>query len=329
MIAVVIPSYRVKRHVLGVIEGMPSIVTRIYVVDDCCPEQSGLYVQAHCTDGRVRVIFHTQNQGVGGATLSGYKAAYEEGAKVVVKVDGDGQMDPALIPHFVEPILAGQADYTKGNRFFDPRYLAVMPRIRLFGNLVLSFVSKLSSGYWDVMDPTNGYTALAAQMYPLLSAERIERRYFFESDMLFRLGLAQAVVRDVPMRPVYGDETSSLSIRKTALEFPLKHLSRFCKRVAYQYFVRDFSIGSIQLVAGLALLLFGLGFGLYKWYQLSGVAPATAGTVMLAGLPVIVGVQSLLSAIQFDILRIPRIPVHPRLVRWQQQAPAKAAQPAA
>jgi len=321
MIAVVIPSYRVKRHVLGVIDAIPPLVTRIYVVDDCCPEQSGRFVEENCTDSRVRVVYHSVNQGVGGATLSGYKAAYEEGADVVVKVDGDGQMDPLLIPHFVEPILKGQADYTKGNRFFDPRYLSAMPRVRLFGNLVLSFVSKLSSGYWDIMDPTNGYTALSARMYPLLSAERIERRYFFESDMLFRLGLAQAVVRDVPMRPVYGDETSSLSIRKTALEFPAKHISRFIKRVAYHYFVRDFNIGSIQLVVGLVLLLFGITFGSITWYRLAGVATASSGTVMLAALPVIVGFQSLMAAVQFDILRIPRLPVHPRLAQLDKHAP--------
>ena len=314
MIAVVIPSYRVKRHVLAVIEAMPLAVDRIYVVDDCCPEQSGAFVEAANTDRRVRVIYHEKNQGVGGATLTGYRAAYEEGADVVVKVDGDGQMDPALIPQFVEPVLAGQADYTKGNRFFDPRYLSAMPAMRLFGNLVLSFVSKLSSGYWDIMDPTNGYTALAARLYPLLNADRIERRYFFESDMLFRLGLAQAVVRDVPMRPVYGDEESSLSIRKTALEFPAKHLSRFIKRVGYTYFVRDFNIGTLQLVVGVLLLLFGVIFGSIQWARsMSEGIPATSGTVMLAGLPIILGFQSLLSAVQFDILRIPRLPVHTRL----------------
>jgi len=250
---------------------------------------------------------------VGGAVLTGYEAAYKDGADILVKADGDGQMDLNLLPQLIEPIQAGQADYTKGNRFFDPHYLHHMPQVRLFGNLVLSFAAKLSSGYWDIMDPTNGYTALAAKVYPLLNADRIERRFFFESDMLFRLGLAQAVVADVPMRPMYGGEDSNLSIGKTALEFPLMHVARFVKRVVYHYYVRDFNIGSLQLAVGIILNVFGIVFGAIKWIQLSGVAPATSGTVMLAALPIIVGFQSLLAAMQFDILRIPKVALHPRL----------------
>jgi dolichol-phosphate mannosyltransferase len=314
-IAVIIPCYRVRRHILEVLSGIPASVSKVYVVDDACPEQTGQYVLEHSQDPRVQVLFHPQNLGVGGATLSGYKAAYEAGVDILVKVDGDGQMDLILLPSLIEPIISGQADYCKGNRFFDPHYLTAMPRVRILGNLVLSFAAKLSSGYWDVMDPTNGYTALAAPIYPLLNAERIEQRYFFESDMLFRLGLVQAVVRDVPMRPKYGNEASSLSLAKTIVEFPLMHVSRILKRIVYHYFVRDFNIGSVQLVVGLILTLFGVTFGAIKWYRLAGVAPATSGTVMLAALPIIVGFQSLLAALQFDILRIPRIALYPRIAK--------------
>jgi dolichol-phosphate mannosyltransferase len=321
MIAVVIPSYKVKRHIMGVIGSIPPIVNRIYVVDDCCPELSGKYVQANNTDSRVRVLFHEVNQGVGGATATGYMAAYAESMEIIIKVDGDGQMDAALIPSFIEPILKGQADYTKGNRFYDPRYLSTMPAIRLFGNLVLSFVSKLSSGYWDVMDPTNGYTALHCRIIPLLSLERVEKRYFFESDMLYRLGIAQAVVRDVPMRPFYADEVSSLSITKTALEFPRKHLSRFIRRIGYNYFVRDFNIGSLELIVALVLLSFGIGYGSYHWYQsVYNLKVATSGTVMLSGLPVILGFQSLLASIQYDILRTPKLAIHPRMAFLESKA---------
>jgi uncharacterized membrane protein len=257
--------------------------------------------------------------------LTGYKAAYEAGASILVKVDGDGQMDLALLPQLVQPIVAGQADYTKGNRFFNPHYLNHMPQVRLFGNLVLSFAAKMSSGYWDIMDPTNGYTALAARVLPLLNTERIERRYFFESDMLYRLGLVQAVVADVPMRPLYAGQVSSLSVTKTIFEFPLKHLARFGKRIIFHYYVRDFNIGSLQLAVGLLLTTFGVTFGALKWYQLAGVAAATSGTVMLAALPIIVGFQSLLAAMQFDILRIPRQALHPLLGTEQSQS--AAAQP--
>ena len=198
-IAVVIPSYRVKKHILEVISGIGNEVERIYVVDDLCPEQSGDFVEAHCDDPRVRIIRHEVNQGVGGAVMSGYRAAIEEGVDIIVKVDGDGQMDPSLIPYFVEPIISGNADYTKGNRFFDLESVRAMPRIRLFGNAVLSFMTKMSSGYWDLFDPTNGYTAIHADVAKHLPFEKISKRYFFETDILFRLNTVRAVVVDMPM----------------------------------------------------------------------------------------------------------------------------------
>jgi len=211
-IAVVIPAYRVTRHILAVIEAMPTVVDHVFVIDDACPDRSGELVKKDCHDPRVEVLTHAHNQGVGGAVMTGYAAAIERGAHIIVKVDGDGQMDPALIPAFVLPILAGQADYTKGNRFFNLEEVRAMPAIRLFGNAVLSFVSKLSSGYWNVFDPTNGYTAIHADVAALLPLNKISRRYFFESDMLFRLNTIRAVVVDVPMAAKYADEVSHLSI---------------------------------------------------------------------------------------------------------------------
>nr|WP_313658713.1 glycosyltransferase family 2 protein [Achromobacter ruhlandii] len=159
-IAVVIPSYKVTRHILGVIASIGPECNRIYVVDDACPDGSGRYVEENCQDPRVRVIFHEKNKGVGGAVITGYRAAIEEDQDIVVKIDGDGQMDPTLLPDFVEPIVSGEADYTKGNRFYDLEEIHGMPKIRLIGNAVLSFMAKFSSGYWDLFDPTNGYTAV-------------------------------------------------------------------------------------------------------------------------------------------------------------------------
>src|SRR3989304_3450683 len=147
-IAVVVPCYKVKKHVLEVIASIGDEVWRIYVVDDACPDGSGKHVEEHCLDQRVRVIYHECNQGVGGAVITGYRAAITDGAEVIVKVDGDGQMDTSLIPNFIEPILAGEADYTKGNRFFDLEEIRAMPKVRLIGNAVLSFLTKLSSGSW-------------------------------------------------------------------------------------------------------------------------------------------------------------------------------------
>lgn len=309
MIAVVIPSFRVKNHVLSVIERIGPEVERIYVVDDCCPERSGDWVEQNCRDPRVRVLRHEKNLGVGGAVMTGYRAALEERADIVVKVDGDGQMNPALLPRFVAPILAGKADYTKGNRFFSPEDLRGMPFVRLFGNSGLSFVSKLASGYWDVMDPTNGYTAIHRGALSLLPLDKIDNRYFFESDMLFRLSTVRAVVRDVPMSAHYADETSSLRVSKVLFEFPPKYFMRIVKRIFYSYFLREFNVGSVQLIVGALLFLFGVGYGAYHWLVALQTGPAPTGVIMLAALPTMLGFQLLLAALGFDVVNVPRAPL--------------------
>ena len=309
-VAVVIPSYKVKDHILSVLNRIGPIVSRIYVVDDKCPQGTGKFVAEQCRDPRVAVLFHDVNQGVGGAMITGYRRALADGAEVVVKLDGDGQMDPDLIPTFVSPIERGVADYTKGNRFYAIENLEGMPFVRIFGNTSLSFVNKLSSGYWNVMDPTNGYTAIHASALSALPLSKIEKRYFFESDMLFRLNTIRAVVRDVPMRAMYGDEKSSLSILKVIRDFPTKYMSRFLKRLFYSYLLRDVNVCSIQMAAGIPMILFGSLYGAYNWYLSSlSNTPALTGTIMLAVLPVIVGVQLLLAAISFDVGNIPTIPL--------------------
>lgn len=315
-IAVVIPSYRVGRHVLQVIERVGPEVSHIFVVDDACPEGSGHLVVEQCRDPRVRVVFHEQNQGVGGAVLTGYRHAIDEAVDVIVKVDGDGQMDPALIPRFVAPILRGEADYTKGNRFYDLRHIARMPGIRLFGNAVLSFMAKFSTGYWDIFDPTNGYTAVSARVAAVLPLERLSKRYFFETDMLFRLGTYRAVVMDVPMDAKYEDETSSLRIGQVLGEFLSKHVRNFAKRIFYSYFLRDLSVASLELLFGAAMLAFGMSFGLYHWWLSNSTAQlASTGTVMLAAMPVLVGLQLLLAFLAYDIASVPRMPIAGRVAR--------------
>jgi glycosyltransferase involved in cell wall biosynthesis len=271
-------------------------------------------VDERCRDPRVVVIFHKVNQGVGGAMISGYRRALVDGANIIVKLDGDGQMSPELIPQFVAPIVRGLADYTKGNRFYAIENLDGMPWIRLLGNTALSFVNKLSSGYWNVMDPTNGYTAIHAAALSSIPLDKIEKRYFFESDMLFRLNTIRAVVRDIPMRAHYGDEQSNLSVLKVIKDFPRKYVSRVFKRLFYNYVLRDVNVCSIELVAGMLLVLFGGCFGSYHWY-VSAASHMTAptGTIMLAVLPVIVGVQLLLAAVSFDVSNIPKIPLQENL----------------
>ncbi|MDR7194152.1 glycosyltransferase family 2 protein [Luteimonas terrae] len=314
-VAVVIPAYRVTRHILGVIDGIPDWVDRIYVVDDHCPDGSGRLVEKDCADSRVVVIFNQKNLGVGGAVMAGYVCAERDGCDIVVKMDGDGQMEPALMPALVWPIASGEADYTKGNRFYDLAQIGRMPAIRIFGNAVLSFMTKISSGYWDLFDPTNGYTAIHTRVVPKLPMHKISHRYFFETDILFRLNTLRAVVVDVPMDARYGDEVSGLSVRRIVLDFMYKHLRNTAKRIFYSYFLRDMSLASIELVGGILMISLGLLAGIHFWSGAAaeGVA-ASAGRVMLAALPVILGLQLLLGFIAFDIASVPKRAIH-RLLR--------------
>ncbi len=309
-IAVVIPCYRVTASIASVIAVMPDCVTKIYCVDDGCPDQSGLAIKATQTDPRIEVVFNTQNLGVGGAIITGYRKALEDRMEVVVKVDGDGQMDPAEIPRLVAPLENGWADYVKGNRFYDLEHVRSMPPARIVGNAMLSFLVKLSSGYWGLFDPTNGYTAIHHTVLRLLPLQKIAQDYFFESDMLFRLNTVRAVVVDLPMRAIYGDEESHLKIVQIIVKFPLRILRNTLKRIGYNYFLRDFNIASLEILVGLPLLLFGLVFGLRKWIAAvqAGLA-ASAGTVMLAGLTFLIGVQLLISALNFDVTNTPSIPL--------------------
>lgn len=325
-IAVTIPSYKVRAHVLDVIARIPPQVQRIYVVDDKCPQDSGRLVQEQCHDPRVRVLFHEQNQGVGGAVSTGYRAALEEGMDIVVKVDGDGQMDPALIPHFTRPIERGRADYTKGNRFYRPESLKGMPPIRLFGNAALSFINKLSTGYWSIMDPTNGYTAIHTSVLREMPLHKLEKRYFFETDMLYHLNTMRAVVHDVPMDAVYADEESSLKVSKVLPEFIVKHVTRFFKRYVYLYLLRDFNIGSLYSLLGVVLCGLGVVFGGWAWLRsLTTGQPATSGTVMLAALPLIIGIQFLIAFLHHDVERVPSQPLSEDLTDDPEETPAARA----
>lgn len=313
-IAVVIPCYKVRRHVLNVIQNIGPECSKIYVVDDCCPESSGEFVRQNCLDPRVVVLRNETNQGVGGAVITGYRAAIADEADVIVKIDGDGQMDPGLLPIFVAPIHAGFTDYCKGNRFFNIEKLSAMPKIRLFGNSVLSLISKFSTGYWDLFDPTNGYTAIHADVLRLMPLEKISRRYFFETDMLFRLNTLRARVIDIPMDAKYEDEVSNLKISRIMGEFLIKHVRNMVKRVFYNYYLRDMSLASLELPIGIVMIIFGLVFGGFHWVVSNRLGtPTPTGTVMLSVLPLVMGLQFLLAFIGYDIASVPKSALHTRL----------------
>lgn len=310
-VAVIIPCYKVKKHVIGVIQAIGPTVTRIYCVDDKCPEASGSFILETNRDDRVTVIFNDTNQGVGGAVMTGYRAAISDGVDIMVKIDGDGQMDPALLDDFIQPIIEGEADYTKGNRFWDLSQIRQMPFIRRIGNLALSFMAKASSGYWDTFDPTNGYTAIHARVASHLPFGMISKRYFFETDMLFRLSTLRAVVVDVPMDARYADEESNLKINEIVGEFLYKHCRNLVKRIGYNYFLRDLPVAALELVAGAVLLAFGATFGCYHWIQSAQNAEATpVGTIMISILALTTGLQFLLAFASYDIGNVPRSIIH-------------------
>lgn len=314
-VAVVLPCYRTAGTVASVVAAIGPEVRTIIAVDDACPDGTGDALAA-IEDDRLTVLRHAKNAGVGAAMVTGYREALARRADIVVKMDSDGQMDAAMLARLVKPIVEGRADYTKGNRFFHPEDVTAMPAVRLLGNAVLSLFAKVSSGYWPVVDPNNGYTAIEARVLSNLPLDRIAKRYFFESDMLFRLGALRAVVQDVPMPAIYAGEKSSLSVAGAIMPFYVGHLRNALKRIAYAYFLRDFNVASLELLLGVPAFLIGTIIGAVFWLQssLSGV-PATAGMVMLAGLPVIVGVFLILSFINYDVQNVPRNPIHPVLDR--------------
>ena len=306
-VCVIIPMYRVAPYIQSVVAGIPDWIWRIIIVDDASPDDSATIV-CSMYDQRVILLQHKQNQGVGGAMLTGFQKALELGASVAVKMDGDGQMSSVYLEDLVEPILSLQADYTKGNRFFHTKGISEMPLVRRIGNLGLSFLTKVASGYWNVFDPTNGYLAISSNMIKSLDQNRINKRYFFETSMLLELYMARAVVIDVPMPARYGGEVSSLSASRSLVEFSYYLLRGVVRRLWLQYFVLDFSIASLYFIVGFLLTLLGTAWGSFFWHQSiqTGVTVST-GTVMVAVLPVILGFQLLLQGVAYDIQNVPRI----------------------
>ena len=307
-IAVVIPCYKVSRHILKVISNIPQEVSTIILVDDQCPEKTGEYVAKNINDPRVTILINSINLGVGGATKAGYLVAIQHHADIIVKLDGDGQMNPEDIPKLTRVITDEKYNYAKGNRFFTIKNVKQMPIVRKFGNLVLSFMSKLSTGYYEIFDPNNGFTAIDSEYLTQLPLDDIDNRYFFESDMLYQLNLLGAKVSDIPLPAIYKDEHSSLNIWQSVIIFPKKHLINFIKRIIYTYYLRDFNIASVQLLVGTIFFWWGSALGLTTWLHnmKNGVSSAT-GTIMLVGILIITGVQLLLSFLNFDMRSQKRI----------------------
>ena len=310
-IAAVIPCYRVEREIQSVLRTIPSYIKHIIVVDDASPDSTAdIVAVAGKADDRILLIQHPSNQGVGGAMVTGYRKALDLDAQVVVKIDGDGQMDMGHLTNLLQPLIDGKADYTKGNRFRDFKSLQQMPFIRRVGNMGLAFLAKAATGYWHIFDPTNGFNAIRGEVLAELPLDKIDRTYYFETSMLANLYLIGAVVKDIPMPARYQNEVSSLLVHRILFEFPPRLFSTFLRRLVLKNFIYDFSMGSIYLLTGLPLLIFGLIFGIYKWVEYASIGvPAPTGTVMIPTLSVLLGIQLLLSAIEIDLRSVPTEPL--------------------
>ena len=314
-LAVIVPCYMVERHVASVIGAIPDWVAYIIAVNDASTDRTAEILAAMASrESRLHVLTHTQNRGVGGAMVTGFRKALELSADFAVKIDGDGQMDPAELPRLLVPLLDGSADYAKGNRFRSVTDIHQMPLARRFGNIALTFLNKFASGYWHVFDPQNGYVAIPREWLQRLSLEHLDKRYFFENSLLVSLNIEGARVADVPMRAMYGDEQSNVRIPRILGGFPIRLLKAAIHRILIKYLIYDVSPIVVYLLAGGVLLLFGLAFGGYHWLaSIQSGRAASTGTVMLATLPIILGFEMWLHALHLDIVQSPR--PHPPLKR--------------
>ncbi len=300
VIAAVVPAYREESHIAGVISSMPDTVDHIVVVDDCSPDET--FERAAATaDPRLTLIHHETNQGVGGSILTAHAKALELGADIDVVFAGDGQMDPAYLPSLLDPIIDKGYGFTKANRFYSMTSFKGMPKYRVVGNVVLSFLTKLASGYWHLFDPQNGYTAITADTLRRLDFDRIAKRYEFENDLLINLNILDVRALDVPVPAVYGTETSTIKLTAVIPAISRLLFKSFFKRIMWKHVLRSFSPIALFLFTGLALLLWSVVFGVWVIAQTLGEDTASTGTVLLAVAPFLIGVQLLLSALTLDI----------------------------
>ena len=249
------------------------------------------------------------NLGVGGATKRGFEEAIKIGAEIIIKIDADDQMDLSYLPDLLDPLIANNCDVAKGNRFRDLKALRAMPLVRRIGNLGLSFLIKSATGYWHNFDPTNGFLALKTDVLKKLDFNKLANRYYFETSLLSQLYFEKATVKDIAMPAIYGDEKSHMKIWKMPFVFGARLTNTFVKRIVKEYFLYDFNIGSMYLLFGFPLFMFGLLFGATEWVYYASINTfAPTGTIMIVTLSIILGFQLILQAIQYDIINAPKAP---------------------
>ena len=300
---VIIPTYKASDTIMKVVEDSLEFVTHVLVVEDGCPEKSAEAVCIRFSDNpRVSVIRRGENGGVGAAMKTGFDWALGQAFDVVVKVDADGQMDVSHIPSMVGLIRKGKADVVKGNRFDSVRDLENMPLVRIVGNTALSLMAKGSTGLWSINDSTNGFFAISAPALGAIQHKKLSDRFFFESDFLFRVSLANCVVSEIPMPAIYGFEKSNLRISRVMVTFPVLHFKNFLKRLIYSYFVREWSLGTVNLIGSTIMFMIALLIGAdYLRMNQLAATQITAGQAFGISLTAILGFQLLLAFLSYDV----------------------------
>ena len=309
-IGVVIPSYNEENHVKDTVETIPDFVDRIYVVDDGSVDKTADVVKM-LIDQRICLLQHEVNKGMGAALVTGYKAALKDEMDIIVKMDGDNQMDPEQLPNLVEPIIEGRADYTKGNRLLSPEYRRGMTKWRFFGNSILTLLTKIGAGYWQMMDPQNGYTAISMRVLKGINLDSIYPYYGYCNDILVKLNVYGYRVMDIEMPARYGSENSSIKYSKYIAKVSLMLLCDFFWRLKMKYVVLGFHPLVLFYMLGIVLTPIGLFGGLFSLYYkcVMGGVLFVRGTLSL--LVFILGVQFLLFAMLFDMQ------VNERERRWR------------
>lgn len=307
-ISVVIPVYNVGETIINFLSKIPDYVDKIYLIDDCCPLGTGeIAKKSSLSPSKLTIIFNKKNLGVGGAVKVGYEKCLSDKSDVVIKIDGDNQMDPAQIEKLVEPILSMNIDYCKGNRFLKMLEIENYPSIRFYGNIFLSFMSKLSSGYWDIYDPVNGFTAINSNVLKKLNFDKIDDGYYFESDMLFSLYLLKAKVKDIPVNIKYfKNSIQNMNIMKESFNFFFKNLNRTFKRLKKTYLLNNFSVGSFFVLSFFINLFLTITYGGFNYfYHLFLTKFAPTGVVLLSSIFLLLTILSLMIFLIIDNLNNP------------------------
>lgn len=302
-IAVIVPAYNEEKLIGKVLETIPTFIDHIVVVDDASSDRTGEVVRTHQQeDSRIIYLCHTKNEGVGGAIVTGYKWARDNEISISVVMAGDAQMDPKDLPKLLDPVVDGEVDYSKGNRLFTGRAWRVIPKTRYLGNAVLSFLTKIASGYWHVADSQSGYGAVSLEVLKTIDLDSIYKRYGMPNDFLVKLNVYHFRVRDVPVNPIYGiGERSGIKIYKVVFTLSSLLLKLFIWRLKEKYIIRDFHPLVLFYLMGFVLTPIGFIFGCYLLIYRLFIGPVAATSALFAAFFAISGLQSLFFAMWFDM----------------------------